>query len=428
MENQTEIMVDVLNANYDLLRKLQKVSDARGYATPEEKELASELSRKIEEIDRVIDGLPKRQKPIRSDFNYGKPLRQEPANSHSFAVSPGPGRKHYRSLFPDEKLSTDGFRDFRDFFYTVMSGQPNMNLRAMSEGEAGSGGYLVPSEFTRELFDVSLEDEIVRPRATIYPMESNERKIPATTIGDHSDNLYGGVICLWKAEASSLSSVQPRFRDMTLTARKLTAFGVASNELAADGINFDEAIGRIFPKAIGWYLDKSFLTGTGAGTPLGILNSSCTLSVSRNTATNIEYVDIANMVSKIHPACFKNAVWVASVSTIPELLQLEVGTGNTHYPVLSESNGSYTMLSRPVIFSEKLSALGTKGDLMFCDFSQYAIGLRKEARLDRSEHLYFDKDQVAYRCILRADGEPLWDNYLTLADGSSKVSPFVVLE
>lgn len=233
---------------------------------------------------------------------------------------------------------------------------------------------------------------------------------------------------MWRAEAASLSAAEPRFREMTLSAKKLTAFGVASNELAADGIDFEQSIGTIFPKAIGWTLDEAFLNGgTGAGMPLSILNAGCTLAVNRNTASNIEYVDVATMVSKVHPACFKNSIWVASITTIPELLQLEVGTGNTHYPVLSESNGNYTMLSRPVIFTEKLPALGTKGDLMFCDFSQYVIGLRKEARLDKSEHLYFDTDRVAYRCILRVDGQPLWNEALTLADGSSQVSPFVIL-
>jgi HK97 family phage major capsid protein len=379
------------------------------------------ISNEMRSVMEELEGWQSQREPSRPDPKWQ--AGTDGFETGSFRVS---NRRQYRDLFPEEKLSNDGFKSFQEFFYTVMSGQPNMNLRAMSESVGSMGGYLVPSEFSKELFDVSLEDEIVRPRCTIYPMASDERKIPATVIGNHSSNLYGGVACLWKAEAGALSAAEPRFREMTLSAKKLTAFGVASNELAADGINFEQSIGTIFPKAIGWTLDEAFLnSGTGAGMPLSILNSGCTLSVTRGTSSTILYADVAGMVGKLFPPCFKNAVWVAHVTTIVPLLQLETVTG---IPLLQQgANGKFSMLSKEVIFTEKVPALGSKGDLGLYDFSQYVVGLRKEVRLDKSEHLYFDSDRVAYRAILRADGQVLWNEALTLADGSSQVSPFVVL-
>jgi HK97 family phage major capsid protein len=94
---------------------------------------------------------------------------------------------------------------------------------------------------------------------------------------------------------------------------------------------------------------------------------------------------------------------------------------------MSETDGKFTMLTRPVIFTEKTEPLGAKGDIMLADFSQYVVGLRSEMRFDTSIHVHFDTDELLARLIERHDGQPLWNEPLTLADGSTTVSPFVVL-
>jgi HK97 family phage major capsid protein len=135
------------------------------------------------------------------------------------------------------------------------------------------------------------------------------------------------------------------------------------------------------------------------------------------------------MFSKMHPACMKNAVFVAHISTIPQLLTLyqSVGVGGSTVPVMTESDGSFKILTRPVIFTEKTEALGTKGDIMLCDFSQYIVGLRSGLRFETSTGPGFSTDEIYARLISRVDGMPLWDEPLGLESGG-KVSPFVVLE
>ena len=77
--------------------------------------------------------------------------------------------------------------------------------------------------------------------------------------------------------------------------------------------------------------------------------------------------------------------------------------------------------------TEKTETLGYKGDIMLADFSQYVVGLRSEMRFDTSIHVAFETDELLSRIIERHDGQPLWDEALTLADGTTTVSPFVVL-
>ncbi len=73
--------------------------------------------------------------------------------------------------------------------------------------------------------------------------------------------------------------------------------------------------------------------------------------------------------------------------------------------------------TRPVLFTEKLPAVGTVGDLILADFSQYKIGLRQDMSLDRFAHAGFTTDTTYYRGILRADGQGKWSSPYTPAAG-----------
>jgi len=54
--------------------------------------------------------------------------------------------------------------------------------------------------------------------------------------------------------------------------------------------------------------------------------------------------------------------------------------------------------------------IGAKGDLILADLSQYAIGMRKEIALDRSNVPGWMEDMTDYRVIVRVDGQGTWIN------------------
>lgn len=355
-------------------------------------------------------------------------------NTKGYELRNASDKKDFRSLYGASSSNEYRWNDKDShFFQALFSGRfhPDLTKRAMNEGIPSDGGFLVPVEQSEIIHNVSLENELVMPRATVQPMQSNEFKLPAVNIGDHSANLFGGFTASYKPEAGTLTQANPKVRQMILNAKKLTGFLRMSNELVADS-GSEQKILDICGKGLAWYRDKAFLKGTGAGEPLGILNASCTISQAKESgqaADTIVYENLVGMLAKLHPACFKNACWVCHQSTIPQLLQLSiaVGTGGSHIPVMTESGGGFKILTLPVIFTEKTEKLGDKGDIMLADFSQYVIGLRSEMRIDVSPHVYFTTDEAAARLIERHDGEPLWDSALTLEDGSTEVSPFVVL-
>jgi len=342
--------------------------------------------------------------------------------------------KSYKNLY-----GQDGYdwpdKDY-NFFQAVFSGRhhPGLTIRAMTESVPSDGGFLVPGETSELIHNVSLENEIVMPRCFVQPMKSNEIKIPAMAIGSHASALMGGFSASYTAEEGEIDEADPKTRSMELNCKKLTGLIKFSNELAADIPGGESQIITICGKGLSFYRDKAFLKGTGAGEPLGILNAPCLVEVDKETgqgAATIIYENLTKMMSRMYAGSFKNSVWVCHQTAIPQLLSLSlsVGLGGNAIPVMTESNGEFRILTRPVVFTEKVETLGSKGDIMLADFSQYVVGLRSEMRFDTSIHAgtAFATDMMLARLIERHDGQPLWNEALTLADGTTEVSPFVVL-
>lgn len=414
----------------------EKANDIEALAEREKRALNAKESALLAEIDREILAIQDEanrsaEKPSTLRSWRGNPRGAEGAHSAYELRAPGQS-KTYRDLF-----GSDGYQwpdKETNFFAAAFSGRhhPGLQVRAMNETVPSDGGFLVPVEYAERIHNVSLEDEIVQPRAFVQPMRSNEIKIPGMAIGSHASALMGGFTASYVEEAGQINVANPKTRSMLLSAKKLTGLLRFTSELTQDAPGGESQIISFCGKGLSWYRDRAFLKGSGAGEPLGILNSPCVVEVEPETGQNsgtIFYENLTKMMSSLYAGSFKNSVWVFHQTLIPQLLTLgvTVGLGGDHVPVMSESSGTFRILTRPVVFTEKTEPLGVRGDAMLCDFSQYVIGLRSEMRFDVSIHVHFQTDELLARLIERHDGQPLWNEPLTLEDGITKVSPFVVL-
>ena len=337
--------------------------------------------------------------------------------------------KSFRGMFYGNEavsLCNSGFHSMDEFLKTLHLGRADQRLlnSSMVEGIPEFGGYSVPEEYGAFLMDKSLETEIIRPRATVWAMGSETKKVPAFDGADRSTNLFGGISGEWLEEGQTGTRKVAKLRLIQLTAKKLACFSQASNELIADGMSFEEMLAGALIKGIGWYMDYAFINGTGVGQPLGILADPALITVSKEasqTAGTINYTNVVNMFSRLAPSCFTNAVWLANPSVIPQLLTMTItiGTGGAQIPVFREESGKFTLLGKEVLFTEKCLALGAKGDLILADLSQYAIGMRKEIALDRSNVPGWMEDMTDYRVIVRVDGQGTWDKPITPKNGAT---------
>jgi HK97 family phage major capsid protein len=420
----------------DIAKLSKKIGDITTKAHNEKRALTAQEAGIVAELEEGINEL-------RMHLPAGGPLTLQngPLGGHISGGGAPLGRRElrppgsdlsYRALF-----GGGGGAEWTDkqtgFYEAVFSGRhhPGLVNATMTESVPSDGGFLVPTQQAAQIHAVSLENELVMPRCFVQPMTSNECKIPAMSIGDHSTALMGGFTASYTDELGTISEANPKTRAMLLTAKKLTGLIRFSNELAADIPGSESQITNLCGKGLAWYRDKAFLKGTGAGQPLGILNAPCLIEVEPEggQGATITYTNLVNMVSRLFAGSFSNSAWIAHQTCIPQLLQLSlpIGTGGSAIQVMTESSGLFKILTRPVVFTEKTEPLGSKGDIMLCDFSQYVVGLRQGMRFDTSIHAHFTTDELLARLIERHDGMPLWSEALTLLDGSTTVSPFVTL-
>jgi HK97 family phage major capsid protein len=89
------------------------------------------------------------------------------------------------------------------------------------------------------------------------------------------------------------------------------------------------------------------------------------------------------------------------------------------------------LMNRPLFVTDKLPALGTKGDLMFFDPYLYVVADRQQVLIDTSiyDPNVFTKNQTMFRVWLRMGGRPMLANQITDPNlDSNKLSPYVVLD
>jgi len=306
---------------------------------------------------------------------------------------------------------------------------------AMGESSGTTGGYIVPPEFNQQLLAIAAEDNTFRQYGFVQPMASATMQFPfldATTVQTAGNSpFFGGVIASWTAEAQTRSETEPIFKMMELKAQELSGYSVSSNILLQDAaFGLEKFLMTLFGKAVAWFEEYAFLQGSGVGKPLGILNATATKAVTRNTAGHFNFPDVSAMLAALLPASYPRARWYISPTVVTDLMQLKDGANRAIF--ISIDQGAvkppiWKLLNLPVTVTEKVPPLGTKGDVMLIDPSLYVIGDRMMLEIAASEHVNFLKNQMTWRFVQRVDGRPWLDNVLTLQDGTTQVSPFIVL-
>ena len=305
----------------------------------------------------------------------------------------------------------------------------------MAEGVGASGGFLVPTETSPTLLAISGENSIMRSRATIIRMRRRQLTVPVldqtgTTAG--YPHWFGGMRAYWTEEAGVKTESDAAFRQINLVAHKLTCYTRISDELLDDAaISLaDFLMGPMgFAGVIPWMEDYAFFRGTGAGQPRGIIGAGATIVVPRAVQADITLVDLVTMLENFLPSA--SGIWVASQSTISNLMQMNGPAGNPSYIWMPSARDGMPgmLLGMPIIFSEKLPRISNTsvGDIMLIDPRYYLVGDRQATTVASSIHERFIYDQTTFRAVHRVDGQPWLSAPLRYEDGTTQVSPFVVL-
>jgi len=309
----------------------------------------------------------------------------------------------------------------------------------LSEGIASEGGYLVQTDFVAELYERAYETGEITRRCERIPISgpSNSVKINANAETSRAaGSRWGGVQGYWGAEAGTKTASRPTFRQIELSLKKLFVMYYATDELLQDVAALSRLVGNWCAQEIAFMVEDDIIRGPGAGRPLGILNSGCLITVSKETgqaATTLLAQNVMKMWARMWARSRSEAVWLINQDVEPQLdeMSVAVGTGGqlVYMPPGGLADARYGRLrGRPVIPVEYCATLGAVGDIILADLSQYYLAEKGGIEAAMSIHVRFVYDETAFRFVFRVDGQPAWDAALTPYQGSNTLSPFVVLE
>jgi len=419
-------------------------------AVTEERGMTEEEQTQFNDLQKQIDGLSETIKTAEDmqtrDAVLNKP--EEPVFKPGFA--PGePSRSN-------KKLDDSGFKNIGEFVDAIRFGDHAGRLKEVKKDENGAyevpeayraailprisnewsmgtgseGGFAVPEQFRQDILIIRPETAIVRPRATVIPAgEPPDSKITIPSFHQGANGVWGGVEVHWTEEGGEIKETSGSLQDVSLEPHEVSALTVVTDKLLRNWQAANAFLTFLLRGAMMSTEDLVFIKGNGVGKPIGMISGDGAIVVNRAIANQIKFVDVAMMLAKLPSESQSNAVWVANQSAMPQLMTMKDDAGNYIFIRGDATRGiPDTLAGIPIRFTGKTYALGTKGDLILVDLQYYLIKDGSGPFISASEHVYFKNNKTVIKVFWNVDGKGWVVEPLTLEDGSTQVSPYVVLD
>lgn len=342
-------------------------------------------------------------------------------------------RKRWADVFGREPRNVEGLENFGQAIIALHRGDTEKirELRTLNTITGSEGGFATPEIWWSQVYDSGVEASVALDKVTTFPMTGDTLYVPAWDCADHTGGPIGAVEGQWLGETQTATRRTPNLRLVKFSAYKLALFVAMSSEALQDSSALAQSIAPLMRNSLAFSLDEAILIGSGAGEPQGILTSPASIAQTRASATDITFADLVAMKGRILPSSLDRAVWLVSPSAFAVLCGLVI-TAGTGELVMGYQHGASDMrmsiLGHPVRVTEKLPALGEKGDVMLVDLSYYGLAMREVARFERTNSAQWTEDIIDMRFVLRCDGKPLIAAPTVPAGGGNALSPFVMLD
>jgi HK97 family phage major capsid protein len=329
----------------------------------------------------------------------------------------------------------------------INAGRPNGSVdprlynaaSGLNETVPSEGGFLIQKDFTTKVYEDIFNNGLIAGKCQKIPISgpSNGTVVNGFDETSRASSTAGGVVIYWADEAGEKTASKPQFRRVELNLKKMIGLCYLTDEMIMDAATIQATVSNAFKLAMDFTLQNSIINGTGAGQPLGILNSGCLVSVGAEAgqgAATILTENIVKMYARRFAALTGNYAFYYNQDIEPQLftMSLSVGTGGgpVYMPPGGLSQAPYgTIMGRPAYAIEQCPTLGTQGDIILANFQDgYLLAEKGSMQSDMSIHVRFVWDETALRFVLRVDGQPWRASALTPAQGSNTQSHFITLD
>lgn len=367
-----------------------------------------------------------------------KTLKEEKPKGSGIRVV-DPADTPYKSICPRAP-----FGKFLQDIRTVYSGggfSPQLKaILGSNEGIPSEGGFLVPTEqeagIDKKMFDSSVlasrcdtKQVTVGNSVDFYYREDDSRA---------NGSRYGGITAYRVAEGTEITaSGALKFGKYTLKPKEYAAVYYATNDILQDAALLESEVMDAVPAELAFLVDDDIFEGLGVAGCAGILACAAMVSVAKETgqaAATFTYDNVVKMWSRMWARSRGTSVWLINQDVESQLytMSLPVGTGGSavFLPPGGASASPYASLfGRPIIPIEYAATLGTTGDVVLADLSQYKLATKGDLQTARSMHVQFLTNQDCFRFIKRVDGQSKWKKALTPFKGTGNTqSAFVKLD
>lgn len=338
---------------------------------------------------------------------------------------PNPQRAAYR----------EDFASGADFLAAVVAGnldhrlEPAAAATGLGENIPSEGGFAVPVQFASDLWQSVYDTGVILSLCTPQPVTRGDKlHIPAIDETSRADgSRFGGARMYWVDEGETPTATKPKYQRLTLQPKKLLGLSYATGELMADAPALAAWLERTFGLEASFAIEDAIINGSGAGRPLGLLNSGALITVTKESgqgAATVLPANLTKMAQRLWSASHRNAVWLMSNDAFAQIADAQFANGT---PVVTYQGRQRFILGMPLLLVEYTAALGTAGDVILADFSQYLVS-EIEPQFLSSIHLRFLYHESCFKFRYRVDGQSAWRSAITPKNSSTTQSPFVTLE
>lgn len=414
--------------------------------TAEQRTEFDSLDTEFEDVNTKIKGIEEDQARIAKLATRRTEASRVPTKTAGSGLSSPPNDKKTDVRVVGEGFEKDpkcGFENHRDFFLQVMEApnsrlatDPRMKFMAAGADEQSTvndayGGYLIPHGLAPGVLMIGGEGDLLGKYITQIPMQSPTLPFNARVDKNHSTSVSGGFRVYRRAETQTVTASRAEYEQVVLTATALMGVAFATEEvLERSPISFVSLIEQGFGDEFPARLMQERLTGTGVGQFEGILNSAAKIEVAKEASQAANTIVFENVI-KMSARCWGrgNAVWIANHNTRPQLRSLwqDFGGGGIAQPLFTIENGVERLDGRPILFTEYAETLGTAGDLILFNPTQYLEGVLSSRRSAESMHVRFLEHERTFKFWMENDGRLSWKTALTPNKGST-LSPVVTLQ
>ncbi len=275
---------------------------------------------------------------------------------------------------------------------------------AGTEASAAGGGYLMTPLLSATLWEDIGQDN---PMLSL----STEQQIAGYQTIVSQAQSHGSAA--WTGEAAGYGTADEAYAQVAISAFKLTARTLQSEELVLDSFfDLESHIRKIFTRLLAEGINAGLTVGTGTTQPDGIIpqtnSGGNTLSAASGETTTISPDEVFSLVAKVPPQYrTKQATFMCNDGTVFKLRKLKDADGRYLWDPSYQAGTPDRLVGYPLVVNQDVVAMTASAKSLFFGRPDSYLAIRPAQPLSfrRANELYAETGQVGFYAAARIGGK-----------------------